>query len=141
MRTHPELLYVGRLMEHKRVDVLLHAFALLLPSQPTLRLGIVGTGPEPSRLTELAGALDLGGQVHLYGLIEDHRNVLALMKGARVFVSPSEREGFGFTVAESLAVGTPVVTADATANESRRLVAPGTTGQLAAPVTLRRSRA
>jgi glycosyltransferase involved in cell wall biosynthesis len=43
-------------------------------------------------------------------------------------VATSEREGFGLTVAESLALGTPVVTVACDGNEAKRLVESGSTG-------------
>lgn len=127
----PDLLYVGRLIAHKRVDVLLRAFAHVVATTAGLRLGVVGVGPEQLSLTSLAAELQLTGNVEFLGTIDSHDEVWALVKGARIFVFPSEREGFGFTVAEALAVGTPVVTSDAIGNESKRLVSPGATGRLA----------
>jgi glycosyltransferase involved in cell wall biosynthesis len=127
----PEVLVVGRLIEHKRVDLTLEAFAQLRERTPAPRMGIVGAGPELDRLVELAQRLGIEDRVHFFGSVADDASTWALMRGAHVLVATSEREGFGLTVAESLALGTPVVTVDCDGNEARHLVEPGETGTVA----------
>jgi glycosyltransferase involved in cell wall biosynthesis len=126
----PEVLVVGRLIEHKRVDLALEAFARLRARTPAPRLGIIGVGPVRERLEQLARRLGVQAQVHFYGSVDDDAATWALMRGAVVLVATSEREGFGLTVAESLALGTPVVTVDCDGNEARRLVEPESTGSV-----------
>jgi len=127
----PEVLVVGRLIEHKRVDVALEAFARLRPRTPEVRLGIIGVGPDRAQLEQLAKHLGVLARVRFFGSVEDDVSAWALMRGAHVLVAPSAREGFGLTVAESLALGTPVVTVDCDGNEAKRLVDPGSTGTVA----------
>jgi glycosyltransferase involved in cell wall biosynthesis len=125
----PDVLFVGRLLEHKRCDLAIEALAKL---PRDVRLGIIGTGPEADAIAALARRLGVDGRVTFYGSIDGHDEVWSLVRGARVLVSPSEREGFGIAVAEALAVGTPVVTVDDLGNEARRLVEDGTTGSIVA---------
>lgn len=126
----PDLLFVGRLLAHKRCDVAIQALAQLRQSNVKVRLGVVGRGPELNRLAELAQELDVDEQVDFLGVIEDHEELWGLMKGASVLVFPSEREGFGLTVAESLALGTPVVCGDHPDNEARHLVDDAVDGEV-----------
>jgi glycosyltransferase involved in cell wall biosynthesis len=119
---------VGRLVEHKRVDVALRAFAQLTPRSPAPSLGIIGVGPDRGRLEDLARTLGIDARVRFFGTVEGDGATWSLMRGAKVLVAVSEREGFGLTVAESLALGTPVVTVDCDGNEARRLVEHGSTG-------------
>jgi glycosyltransferase involved in cell wall biosynthesis len=125
-----DVLVVARLIEHKRVDVALAAFALLRARVPAPRMGVIGVGPDRAALEALAHRGGAGERIHFLGAVESDASTWALMRGARVVVATSEREGFGLTVAESLALGTPVVTVDCTGNEAMRLVEDGTTGSV-----------
>lgn len=115
---------VGRMMAHKRIDLILEAVAQI----PNMTLGIVGSGPERERLLQQVVDLDLTTRVTFLGDIEDHDELLPLVKAATVFVLPSEREGFGIAVAESLGLGTPVITSDHPDNEARKLVSDAVNG-------------
>lgn len=126
----PELLVIGRLIEHKRVDLAVEAFARLRPRTPAPRLGIIGMGPERDRLSKLARQRGVAAAVHFFGSIDDDAALWRLLRGARVLVATSEREGFGLSVAESLALGTPVVTVDCADNDAQLLVANATTGSI-----------
>jgi glycosyltransferase involved in cell wall biosynthesis len=117
-----DVLYAGRLLPHKNVDVLLDAVAEMNDAGERLTCTIVGEGPEQTRLVNQAVRLGIDSQVRFTGTIEDHDDVIALMKAARVVAIPSVREGFGIAVLEALACGVPVVTADHPDNYARLLV-------------------
>ncbi|MEI8147561.1 MAG: glycosyltransferase family 4 protein [Actinomycetes bacterium] len=125
----PTIMSVGRLMSHKRVDLTLRA----LQQIPDTTLGIIGTGPEYDRLVQLSEELGVADRVTFFGNVADHDAVLGLVKGATVVSLPSEREGFGMAVAESLGLGTPVVTSHHSDNEAKNLISDGTTGSVIAP--------
>jgi glycosyltransferase involved in cell wall biosynthesis len=125
----PELLFVGRLLDHKHADLAIEATRILVDRGHDVRLGIVGVGPEEGRLRELVTELGLDQRVTFYLSIESQEELWSLMRGARVLLAPSIREGFGLVVAESLVLGTPVVCALHPENESSKLVSP-TTGSL-----------
>jgi glycosyltransferase involved in cell wall biosynthesis len=107
-----DLVFAGRLIAHKRVDRLIAAVARLRRQVPTVRCTIVGTGPEERRLQALARGLGLEDHVEFTGSLEDEDELLATMKAAKVFVSASEREGFGIAALEAMACRLPVVTID-----------------------------
>ncbi len=132
-QTSYDVLYVGRLLEHKGVDVLVQGLAELAKGGVVLRCGIVGEGPQRGALEAAVLRLGLQGHVDFLGRLETKQEVFGLIKSAGVFVLPSRREGFGIVVAEALACGTPVVTTDHVDNLSRHLVNDGITGCLAAP--------
>jgi len=104
-----DVLFAGRLIEDKCVDVLLDAFDTV---DTDATLGIIGDGPQRDALERQAAALDNAGRVTFLGFLDDYEDVLAHMRGARVFASPSTREGFGITYAEAMAAGCLVVGAD-----------------------------
>lgn len=119
--------YVGRLEPYKRVDVLLHAVARLVGRFPDLELVLIGRGSDEGRLEGLAKALGIETRTRFVGFVpDDERDVL--LAGSRVCVCPSEKEGWGLTVIEANAVGTPVVASDAPG--LRDSVRSGTTGFL-----------
>ncbi len=128
-----DLIYVGRLLGHKRVDDLLDAVAHLQRDGVTLTCAIVGVGPERARLEELAAELQIVDQVRFYGALEQHADVYGLIKSSGVFVLPSVREGFGIVVVEALACGVPVITTDHPDNQARLLIEHGVTGWLCPP--------
>jgi glycosyltransferase involved in cell wall biosynthesis len=123
-----DLLYAGRLIEHKHVDLLLDALALLVREGLAVTCGIVGDGPERSRLVHQASRLSLTERVQFLGNLEQQSEVFSLMKAARVFALPSTREGFGMVVAEAIASGLIVVTVDHPDNQAACLVEEGVTG-------------
>jgi glycosyltransferase involved in cell wall biosynthesis len=128
-----DVLYVGRLIEHKRIDVLLEAIARLRATGTVVSCGIVGQGPEQGRLQQLAASLGIDGQVRFLGNVDPHAVVYGLMKASRVFALPSVREGFGLVVVEALLCGTPVIVSDHCDNHAQVLVTHGVDGWLFSP--------
>jgi glycosyltransferase involved in cell wall biosynthesis len=125
----PELLFVGRLIEHKQAKLAIEATEILAARGHDVHLGVVGVGPEESRLRSQVAQSGLSARVTFYQAIESQQDLWSLIRGSQVLLAPSVREGFGLVVAESLALGTPVVCALHSDNESSNLVGP-TTGSL-----------
>ena len=129
----PEVLSLGRLIAHKRHDLVLEAVARVHAMGIPARLGVLGDGPERAALEQLAKMLGIRDHVTFYGVLPDDHQVWALLRGTRVLAVPSEREGFGLAVAEGLAAGAAVVTSRHLDNEARHLVDEGETGSLITP--------
>lgn len=121
-----DVIFTGRLIREKNVDLLLRALVPVREEVPDLRALIVGDGPERPALERLAR--DLGLPVTFAGFLPDYDSVIAAMKASRVFVLPSTREGFGIAALEAMACGVPVVTVDHPGNAVRDLVVPGVNG-------------
>ena len=105
-----DVLFAGRLIEDKRVDLLLRAFDRVAPDEMTL--GIVGDGPKRADLETLTETLESADRITFTGFLEEYDDVLAQMRAASVFATPSTREGFGITAAEAMAAGCTVIGAD-----------------------------
>ncbi|MGW8888197.1 glycosyltransferase family 4 protein [Streptomyces sp. NPDC055749] len=98
----PLFLAVGRLVEYKRIDLLLRLWERVRPVTGG-RLVIVGDGPERERLEAMAGpGVTFAGRV---SEAEKHR----LMCEAWLLLHPSLVEGWGLVVTEAAARGTPAV--------------------------------
>ncbi len=132
----PLILFVGRFVPYKGVDVLLEAMALLGPGAGRAaaiggaqaegyassqgaraaaetpvapRLVLVGDGPLRHGLEERATGWGLGGRVHFVGTVSDDE-LVAWYHAADVFVLPSvtPNEAFGLVQLEAHACGLPV---------------------------------
>ena len=102
----------GRLEPYKRVDLLLRAVARLVPRFPDLELVLIGRGSARVGLERLCATLGLSERTRFAGFVPDSERD-ELLADARVCVCPSVKEGWGITVIEVNAVGTPVVATDA----------------------------
>jgi glycosyltransferase involved in cell wall biosynthesis len=124
----PQLVTVGRLVVVKQHDLLLRAFAALLPVHPTAKLVIVGGGPEDARLKALAKSLGLEASLVWTGYVTNPHDYLW---DSDLFVLASAAEGFGAVVLEAWHNGLPVVTFDVPAlNE---IISDGVDGFLVPP--------
>ena len=133
-----DVLFVGRLVKGKNVALLVQAIALLVKNNPKIECIVIGSGIEENNILKLIKKHKLEGNIHLIGNVSHNQDVYAYMKAAKVFVLPSNREGFGMVVLEALACGTPVVTIDSPANASKSLIRHGVSGSIvsATPVAL-----
>jgi glycosyltransferase involved in cell wall biosynthesis len=104
----PTLAFLGRLVPHKRVELLLEAARALRPQFPDLRVHVIGRGAWEADLREAAARLGIAGLVAFEGYLleEDKRRLLAR---SWALVLPSLREGWGLAVMDAAAVATPAV--------------------------------
>ncbi len=133
-----DLIFVGRLIAHKNIPLLVEACQLVIKQYPKLKVTIIGDGPQAADIRNQIDSLGLSSHIKLLsGVDDDHK--FALMKASKVFVTPSSREGFGITVLEANAAGLPVVTINAPENAARHLItaANGTVCDATAPALAR----
>lgn len=117
-----DVMYAGRLVRHKRVDLLLDALAIVCQKRPGTRAVIVGGGPALDDIRQQVEKLGLEHNVTVTGRLENSSDVYSYMKASKVFVSPSTREGFGITILEAYAAGLRVVTVRHPDNAAQYLV-------------------
>jgi glycosyltransferase involved in cell wall biosynthesis len=128
-----DVVAVGRLIEHKRIDMLLDAIAQLHASGHPVTCRIVGDGPDNAALHARAESLGLADVVEFRHDVREQKDLYGLMKSARLFAFPSAREGFGIAVLEAMACGLPVLTTSAPDNLARHLVADYAQGVICDP--------
>lgn len=100
--------WIGRLEPYKRADTMIDAMQLIRASLPDARLIIVGAGSARQDLERRATAKGLGEAVEFTGFISEAEKVDVLQRACLV-AQTSEKEGWGMTVIEGNACGTPAV--------------------------------
>jgi len=107
----PHIVYLGRLKTYKQLDHLIDAGVLLKERIEGVKLSIAGTGEAEEDLKELARHRDMGATVEFCGFIDEDEK-LRLLQSAWLFVTPSQKEGWGLTVIEANACGVPAIAYD-----------------------------
>jgi glycosyltransferase involved in cell wall biosynthesis len=104
----PLVVAVGRLVPVKRFDVLIDALADVKTRRPDLRAVIVGEGYERDALEHRIAELGAQDWIALPGRVDDAA-LLDLYRRAWLLASASRHEGWGMTITEAAACGTPAV--------------------------------
>lgn len=112
---HRVLLTVGRLVERKNVQGVLHALRQVVDQVPNLVYLIAGDGDQRKSLESLTEQLNLRSHVRFLGRVEDDL-LPSLYCAADLFTMPSveregskDYEGFGIVFVEANACGLPVI--------------------------------
>lgn len=103
----PMIIYISRLTEVRRLDLLLEAMCILREQHHDVNLLLVGDGPERAALEKLAAQYNL--PIGFYGECYNEEILAELTMAANVTVAPGQ---VGLTAIHSLAYGTPVITHD-----------------------------
>ena len=119
----------GRLVDIKRYDLLVEAFAKVVAIHPDWQLRIYGKGSQRGRLRALIDGLGLNNSVMLTGLAMPIE--AEWVKGSIAAVT-SDTESFGMTIVEAMRCGLPVVSTDCPLGP-REIVRDGEDGRLVAP--------
>jgi glycosyltransferase involved in cell wall biosynthesis len=130
----PIILSVNRLSHEKRIDVLIDAVAKL---HEQAHIMITSTGPAETGLRTQVDALNLQDRVTFSGFVSDD-DLISLYRLADIFAIPSEADLQSLATMEAMAVGLPVVAANAYAlpelvhhEENGFLFSPGSSDEMA----------
>ena len=124
----PLVVCVGRLAPVKRQDELIEAAVIARQRVPDMQLVIVGDGPLRPSLEARVGAHRASEWITLAGRLS-HAELIDLYQRAWLVSSASLAEGWGLTITEAAACGTPAVATDVSGHRSS--VVDGVTGVLA----------
>jgi glycosyltransferase involved in cell wall biosynthesis len=111
------IVFVGRIVPHKHVDMLIDAFRIVKLKIPKVELHIIGSGPIFSAIKKQASQLN---DIHIHGYLPEFE-MLNILKSSWLSILPSEREGSGIAALESFATGTPVITVNYPDNAAKDL--------------------
>lgn len=104
------VLFIGRLVFYKNLEVIILAFRLVLEDVPAAKFFIIGDGPMRSKWEELVISYRLSQNVIFLGHVSTEKKNEMLRK-CSALVFPSTHEGFGLVVLESFQMGKPVLAA------------------------------
>jgi glycosyltransferase involved in cell wall biosynthesis len=105
----PFVLGAGRLLAHKRFDLLVSAFGRIAGDFPRWDLKIAGDGPERAALLRQVQAAGLMERVQFLGAVTSMGEVYG---SAELFVLCSDHEGFPMVLCEAMASGLAVIATD-----------------------------
>lgn len=105
------LVFMGRLIALKAVDVTLEALQIARATGADITLDIIGDGDERSALELLSSKLDLCSAVRFHGFLPQHECSL-ILQGADALILNSVRECGGAVVLEAMSLELPVVASD-----------------------------
>lgn len=99
-----DLAFVGRFAAIKRVDDIVDAVSILTDRGKKIQVALIGEGPQRNLLEQKIEKLNLGNNVHLFGFLDENKKNL-ILNDSKIFVLPSEREGFSLSTLEAMALG------------------------------------
>lgn len=104
---HPVIIFIGRLTEVKRLDMLVEAVAVLKRRQKKFNVVFIGDGEKRGDLEDLVRQKDLTSQFWFYGSCYDDAQNAQLIYDADLCVAPGN---VGLTAMHTMVFGTPVLT-------------------------------
>jgi glycosyltransferase involved in cell wall biosynthesis len=114
-----DLMGAGSLIPLKQYHLFLEAVSYLKEDLPGIKAVICGQGPEIARLQQMVLSMHLEENITFTGELP-HKEVLALMQRCKVFLHPSNYEGFSTVLSEALYAGAHVVSFCKPMNKSFR---------------------
>lgn len=104
-----DIIYLGRLASIKHIETLINSVNLVKQVIPNIRVAIGGVGDQFDRLVTLSIKLNLEKNISFLGKFKD-ADKFKLLRSSKIFVLPSEREGYSIATLEAMHCGAvPIV--------------------------------
>ena len=126
-----DILFVGRFVKHKGLDLLLEAIELLAAEIPSLKVTLIGEGPELPSIRRRAATVPTNVSMAFIPHVDNDAELYARMKSSKTLVLPSTHEGYALVVAEAQACGSVPVVVRAPHSAAPELVEDRRTGLIA----------
>ena len=104
------LVYVGRIVPSKGLEILIHAMAKL--QHKNAKLTVYGKGPREKNYKRLAERLHITGKINWAGFAR-HSEIVNVYAVSDLFICPSLKEPTGIALTEAMAAGLPVICVNA----------------------------
>ena len=127
-RARRRIIFSGRLIQLKRIDLLIQAFVDIATKRPDWDLMILGQGPLRNELGSLVPE-NLRSRVIWPGFLGDQKDVAALYQLSHVLALPSDYEAWALVVNEAAAAGLAIVASDVV-GAAAELVKDGENGRI-----------
>lgn len=99
------LLYVGRVIKRKKLDVVVKAMEKLNKYSPNrFRLKVVGTGPFLDKVKKRTA-----DNIIFHGHVSNFEELLSIYRDSHIFTMPSVKETFGLVYIEAMTQGLPII--------------------------------
>jgi len=105
---YPSFIYLGRIRPYKNLDIAIEGFSEVVKTYPEAKLTIAGWGENIDSLKKQVKSLHLQNQVVFTGKVKEE-DKSKLLGQSWAMIQPSSFEGWGITVIEANACGTPVI--------------------------------
>ena len=125
-----KIICIARLSSEKAQSGLIQSFAEIAPEFPTLKLHLIGDGPDQQRLERVVAEAGLADRVILHGRLSE-ADTLAQLRSARLIVLPSFMEGLPVVLLEAAALEVPAIASRITGVPE--LISDGENGTLFTP--------
>ena len=103
------MVFVGRFAAIKRVGDIIDAVSSLVKEGRKLEIALIGDGPQKVLIEEKIETLGMSESFHIFGFLNESEKY-SIISNSKVFILPSEREGFSLSTLEAMALGCiPVV--------------------------------
>lgn len=104
----PSLLYIGRLIKIKGIDILIRALPIIKTSYPTIKLYIAGTGGQSNKIKSLVKKMDLTENVVFLGNVFGIEKK-SLISSVDVLILPSRYDACPIVLLEAMESSKPIV--------------------------------
>ena len=106
-----DIVFVGAVLKRKGIEDLIEAVSLIKTSYPDIRVKVVGKYDlnYMAYLNKKMNEKELTNNFKFTGLLNDHNEVLIELKKSQIFVLPTHVDSGPRSVAESMAIGVPVI--------------------------------
>ena len=106
-----DAVFVGRLIESKGIYDLVEIWDLVCGKINNAKLAIIGSGGSETtnKLVGLIKSKNLEYNIDMLGYVKNNYDMYSIIQSSKLLVFPSHEEGFSLSIAETMALGIPVI--------------------------------